>query len=305
MGGAISQTATITTNSDELKIRGLRGLQLKENSGLVQERFTHALLKKRNEMDGLPVPMSLSKILLKVDKLRTVQKHIVDVFKMIAHEQEGLNLEALQECMNQLHGQLTATEVLELFNFVDIDQSKSIDLKEFWVVLTVGSVLEAIPSLVTPRDPPLSVDNPMVKDSATATIVSTEPPKSLGDSLESVSATTVSTEEPKLLASRSWRESQSIRNFTDMSGRIRDLLHLIVMAYLLFDNEGHGFISKDAAMRVLEIHGPTCSHCTDALAILEARFKEMDWDSNGTVDFGEFVFSFTSWFDSQDADSDV
>ena len=32
----------------------------------------------------------------------------------------------------------------------------------------------------------------------------------------------------------------------------------------------------------------------------EQRWKEMDWDSDGSIDFGEFVITFSGWIDMEE-----
>ena len=32
----------------------------------------------------------------------------------------------------------------------------------------------------------------------------------------------------------------------------------------------------------------------------QQRWKEMDWDSDGSIDFGEFVFTFSGWIDLEE-----
>lgn len=306
MGGA----PICSVDVDVSKVRGIRGQLLRApNTGLVEDRVTKALLKKKFEMSNLPIPMTLSKILLKVDRLRFVQMHVAEVFNNIAHNTDGLNLDALQDCMQHLHGNLTKAEITELFNFVDIDQSKVISIKEFWIVLSVGSVLEAIPLLITEGE---STQTETPNDNC-AHVPPSEPPSTiveapnesataipLTEAAKPIEMTNGNTQTPSVNSSddmdKSWRECQSFKAFIAVVDKVRDLLHLIVMAYLLFDADGSGFIRKEAVDRLLEEDG----HKAGRNTVLETRFKEMDWDANGTIDFGEFVYSFTSWFETED-----
>lgn len=237
-----------TIQRESSKVAGVR-CNTSVSSGLVQNRITSALLQKKEEISRLP-HITFSKIILRVHKLRNVQMHVSQVFRSVAHGKNNLNFDDLQECMHQLHCELSKEEIIELFDFVDIYESSAVSLHEFWVALTVGYILEAIPGL----------------DSNKNTL------KIFEDNNEEQ------------------HDSQAIRRFMDMSAQIQELLNLIVMAYFLFDTEGKGFIVQEALGNVL-----TGDH-----AVLEARFKEMDCDSNGTIDFGEFVYTFTSWIDAQD-----
>eukprot|EP01041_Mallomonas_annulata_P009254 gene9254-19211_t len=208
-------------------------------------------------------PITLSKILLKFEKLRNVLKNIVAVFNTFCDGKEGLNLKDLQQVMQLLHGELSKDEVMDLFNFVDIDESKVINLKEFLVALTVGYVLEVIPSLAPqgsePRSP-LSTDNSDING--------------------------VVREDSRL----------SLLAFMGQSAQTKELLNLIVYAYLLFDPVPEGFIRKEAVEQLLEEDGRKCGTKT----IMETRWREMDWDESGTIDFAEFVYSFSSWVDLEE-----
>ena len=37
----------------------------------------------------------------------------------------------------------------------------------------------------------------------------------------------------------------------------------------------------------------------------QERWEEMDWDSNGDISFGEFVYAFTKWVDFEGEDDTV
>lgn len=37
----------------------------------------------------------------------------------------------------------------------------------------------------------------------------------------------------------------------------------------------------------------------------QERWDEMDWDSNGDISFGEFVYAFTKWADFENGDEDT
>lgn len=252
-GCAVQSSASIIPDhrdqeSRSSKIAGTR-CNTTVSCGLVHNRITSALIHKKDQMLSRQTPITFSKIILRVHKLRNVKKHVANVFKTIAKNSDGLNLDGLQECMHQLHCGLTKEETIELFDFVDIYELHSVKLIEFWVALTVGYILEAIPALANPRTPQASTEE----------------------------------------ITQELTDSQAFEKFIDMSAQIQELLSLIVMAYLLFDPEGKGYIVEEALGKVL-----AGDH-----AMLEARFREMDCDSNGTIDFGEFVFTFTSWIDSQ------
>lgn len=74
----------------------------------------------------------------------------------------------------------------------------------------------------------------------------------------------------------------------------------IVGAYLTFDKEGKGYFTSD------EMHS-TVSDCRkkDAGCLLTPeRWREMDVDHSGSVDFGEFVYAFSTWVTAGDDDDE-
>ncbi|CAE7779813.1 CML22, partial [Symbiodinium microadriaticum] len=76
-------------------------------------------------------------ILLKFEKLRQVLAYIKAVFGSHSGGSAGLNFDGLKSALNVLHGPMEKDEILELFEFVDLDDSKVIEFKEFLVALTV------------------------------------------------------------------------------------------------------------------------------------------------------------------------
>jgi len=204
------------------KIPALLGLT--SSSAWTSEMITSALLKKKNAIEAR-THLSLAKIILKAHKLRTVHEHVVQVFKTVALEynawtqEDGLSLDGLEDCMNQLHGQLEKEDIKQLFNFVDIHERKTIDLKEFWVALTVGYILEAIPALVNRSVVHLRVEPVQLNVPQTISFIG---------------------------------HQDSFQAFLEVSEKIMELLNLIVAAYLLFDTEGKGYFDLEAFGNVLE-----------------------------------------------------
>lgn len=65
----------------------------------------------------------------------------------------------------------------------------------------------------------------------------------------------------------------------------------IVEAFIFFDSNGDGYISKEEIIQSIYQISP--SRSADRLGV--KRFEEMDWDHNGLVTFKEFLFAFTDW----------
>ncbi|CAN0276457.1 unnamed protein product [Ascophyllum nodosum] len=89
-------------------------------------------------------------------------------------------------------------------------------------------------------------------------------------------------------------------NFNSKERVVGDSLELFTYAYLLFDKTCKGVISREEVMVVISETG---QHDTGSMSILsQERWDEMDWDSNGDISFGEFVYAFTKWVDVEHGD---
>lgn len=255
--------------SEPLHKLGKRRSLKSRGTSNVQHRIELALAKKKQEL--VHNKLTFTKILLKFDKLRLTLKHIKSVFETLCGDSPGINIEGLQQAMHSLHGNLTKEEVMDLFDFVDIDDSLLINLKEFLVALTVGYILDVIPSL---------------NASETKSEKQTKAIKTTG--IEDGFTPVVTTEQGI---------RRTISRFMGKNSEVKEVLNLIVTAYLLFDPNAEGFIRRSEVEKLLEEDG----HKSGMNSLLsEQRWKEMDWDESGTIDFAEFVFSFTSWVDIND-----
>ena len=118
---------------------------------------------------------------------------------------------------------MTPDEIRDLFAFVDLDDSNSIEVKEFLVTLVIGSVLD-------------------------------------------------------LLKFESSKE-------------LKEILALVVSAYLLFDPNAIGFITRTDIDKMITDHSNSEKsearhHANKSDSMLsKQRWDEMDWDHNGNIDF--------------------
>ena len=93
----------------------------------------------------------------------------------------------------------------------------------------------------------------------------------------------------------------SMSSFFGHPKEVYDMLRLIVSAYLLFDINGDSCIYKENVTKLLEEGGPSGSGQNSNYGMLsQERWKELDWDMNGTIDLAEFVNAFTLWVDMDD-----
>jgi hypothetical protein len=136
---------------------------------MTETKISQALLKKKMEQAVSQKPITFEKILLKFDKLRKVLGYIKSLFGEVAKEGK-LDHDGLQDAMKRLHVDMTLEEILDLFDFVNVQERDGITIKEFLVALTIGMVLDVIPALLSPsgklgnaeaetRDKSISIDH--------------------------------------------------------------------------------------------------------------------------------------------------
>ena len=146
-------------------------------------------------------------------------------------------------------GETSREEVTDLFDFIDLDDSSLIELKEFLVALVILNVLEKLPS------------------------------------------------KPEAQASE---DSSAVKEFLESSEKLKAMADLIAQAYLLFDSEGVGQITRKQVDKLLRDGNSKTGMKTSNALLNEQRWKEMDWNSDGSIDFAEFVFAFSTWVDIED-----
>ncbi|KAL3688730.1 hypothetical protein R1sor_015039 [Riccia sorocarpa] len=82
-------------------------------------------------------------------------------------------------------------------------------------------------------------------------------------------------------------DSKSRIGFPDLEATFET----IVDAFVFFDSNGDGYVSKNEL--VASLSQATPGRQADKIGM--RRFEEMDWDKNGMVTFKEFLFAFTNW----------
>ena len=187
----------------------------KSRSIYTENKVNQALKKKKEENELLRYHISFEKILLKFEKLRIVLGYVRTVFNEIATN-GFLDHNGLQTAMKRLDVHMSMEEILELFDFIDLSATHKISLKEFFVALTVGVVLDAIPILGSVKP---SVPQHLPKSSAPPPI------------------------------------KRSFSTLLGHQNEVGEMLNLVVSAYLIFDPEGKGYIEKIQVERMMEEHG--------------------------------------------------
>lgn len=87
------------------------------------------------------------------------------------------------------------------------------------------------------------------------------------------------------------------------SGKAADLklaFHNIIGAYLLFDEDASGDLSRDEVLQQLKAKKGVFSDAAAVNMMTESRWKELDWDGDGRITFREFVWAFQKWISLDD-----
>jgi calcium-binding protein CML len=84
-------------------------------------------------------------------------------------------------------------------------------------------------------------------------------------------------------------------------------LQWVVTAYLLFDADASGTIDRDEVFAMIRETGNRSTRTRGQTSALlsEDRWRELDWDSDGTITFVEFLNAFYSWVGMDDEDEDI
>lgn len=208
------------------KIAYERGAQHRKST--TETKINQALLKKKMEHLISNKPISFEKILLRFDKLRVVLGYVKAIFNEIAHNGK-LDHEGLKVAMKRLDVNMNIEEILDLFDFIDVQETHVISIKEFLVALTIGMVLDVIPAL---HEGP---ENTTKSETGTKIIPDAEHSPGGKDVRPMIK-----------------------RSFSGLMGHnheIKEMLNLIVSAYLIFDPDGKGYIERKNVESMLEEHG--------------------------------------------------
>lgn len=223
--------------------------------------------------------VTLESIIMKFMKVKHALSIIKDAFN--SHATDGsLNFEGLVKAMNVLHGRMTEHDIRLLFDFVDLDDSKSIEIKEFLVALTVGHCLHLVPEIIGEETYARATEG-----------VDSAPTPVNGNVVIPVDNPSADIKPEPIVVSEETKKKAK---------EIAEMLDLVVTAWILFDAKGKGYVDKAAITQVMGDGGGSNvkkSQKGAGNSIGDDKMKEMDVDNGGTVDFAEFVFSFASWVD--------
>jgi Ca2+-binding EF-hand superfamily protein len=225
----------------------------------------NAAIKLKMQQNQGKQPLTLEKIVLKMEQTKKVLGTVKKVFSAFSEDSgKSISKQGLISVMGRLHSELSDEEVGELFAFVDIDISHSIEFREFLVALCCSHVLGKLTA------------------------------EKIAQSDSSPEAATKSNN------SASWEAS-----LAKYKVECIQMLDLILSAYLLFDPTGQGYITQNGVEKILEENSNGASGAQSNHYLSKQMWSQMDWNKDGSIDFGEFVLSFSKWTDFDDPDLDV
>jgi len=318
MGGALG--SHMRASPMERKVRKALGSKLKE----IEQR----------EKDGEP-PLNFTRILLKFGTIRKVLKRIQKVFGEYDRNKSGyIDQNELAEALTKLQVKLNRQEIQSLFELSDLYGTQRLNLKEFLVALAVGFILNVIPDLTDVMCAQhLEEVSMKVRNADSESFHPGKEPETSRDYEQDAHTTPGGKQKSKVKRftepmgvqqRKEWRKemfgwkSQSAAghnkegktkrrrrssNFYGLEEEIRYVMHVIVAAYLMFDKQGRGIISKKDVANAVKEQGKEGGGGGNSF-LSESRWNEMDWDQNGFITFADFVYAFTRWVDVDGDDDD-
>ena len=292
--------------------------QLSKTTSDFRSRIVQMLKLKQLEISQSHKKVTFSKILMKANGLNTTYRRIMEVYQSLDENGDGhLDDEEMQQMIERLgvSHEVSIEDMKSIKELCDVDGDHTISIKEFIVSLTLLYLLKAVPSLVS-KTKAMSPDAVKAKlggdienflslddDGDSETAASSprqnfmEKPPYEHEGAPEVPPSEAST---RMHPSGSRATSNGAESPVDKAGKpvflgfstdIHYLVHWVVAAYLIFDTTCEGHIAR-STLQVMQRE----NHDDGSDVFLnEDRWRELDWDRNGTVSFEEFIFAFSEW----------
>ena len=261
----------------------------------IQRRIVVALQTMRRKPEYEQV--NFTKILLKFSKIRATIKDVKEIFKAVDSDNDGfINEEEVNLCLKKLKSDIAGGELSDFFEISAVAHQQSegkklLNEKEFLVALAICYVLRGISELNTPAKRRTSIDarNGGESDDAAAQMALATKLAEKDKKDKAVASGDSPTPPPMRKRTNSVTGLFSYRNNDTLQANF----DLIVHAYLLFDVTGKGYIAKSDVGNMMKEDGAG----EGQFFLQEERWGEMDWNSDGTIEFSEFVYTFSRWVD--------
>lgn len=248
-----------------------------EDLNPVQKRIVVALQATKRKPEFQDV--NFTKILLKFTKIRKTLTKVKEIFAAVDKDGDGkIDIPEIDTCLKKLKSDISGGELHDFFNVSAVskgeeEDGQKLNHKEFLVALIICYILRSIPLLATPMARRMSIDGGK-----------TPPPP------ESHSPRPSGSQTPP----RRSRKNSVTGLFTASNNDdLRASFDLMVHAYLLFDTDAKGYIAKSDVSNMMKEEGVR----EGQFFLQEERWEEMDWNNDGTIEFSEFIYTFSRWVD--------
>ena len=193
------------------------------------------------------------------------------VYGCVCARSHGVCVRAqIQICLQKLKSDIQLSELHDFFvvsavSKAEKEEANKLNQKEFLVALSICYVLRTIPALSTPAGRRSSIDG-MIPD------------------LSKQGSQTTPKQRPR---------KNSVTGLFSTNDKLKESFDLMVHAYLLFDRDAKGYINKSDLGNVMKEDGAG----EGQFFLDEERWNEMDWNHDGTIEFSEFIYTFSRWVD--------
>ncbi len=227
-------------------------------------RVTTALQAYKARVDAANLPRServgsFNHVLLRSARIRKALDHVKSVFKLHdVDSSDSIEYAELTEALKALGSEVSPGDAEKVFHQADMYDNNKLSLKEFIVCLLLGYVLGYL---------------------------------KLGDG----SNNEASKEEGGGNNEASKEEGGDDDGFQGHAKELRWAFNNIIGAYLLFDVDASGDLSRDEVMAQLQAKTGVFADAAAQSLMTAERWAELDWDQDGQISFREFIWAFQSW----------
>ena len=90
---------------------------------------------------------------------------------------------------------------------------------------------------------------------------------------------------------------------SELGPELKQAFDWVLGAYLVFDVKHTGILDKEEVLKQMQAKEGAFKSAGAASVLSAERWKEMDWDDDGTITFKEFFWAFQGWISAEDEDA--
>lgn len=259
-------------------------------------------LKERLDADEKEKPLTFQRVLLKFHILRDALEFLQAVFTKLDSDGNGvLDKHEVIVMMRRLQANMDDKAIEDLFDLAQVsdaaEDAGGLSFREFLVSLCLGYVMGVIPDL----------DEEMSSAVASAAVVvagaGVTPPAAAAAAASPASSNAGTPSSSPAPKTRGLERKSSV--WMGHSTEVKAACFLMVRTWMMFDLDGDATISRTELETILDEqqaaqgqHGGKKTGQNNMLS--KARWDEMDWNSDGEIDFFEFIYAFSKWIISDE-----